>query len=136
MKVKQGVDHVTKEGEVVPNHELALPAYRQRSYAYISDTVYDPDLAHQVKGVDLLFHEATFSNRDEKLARETMHTTSEQAATIASAAGVGKLLIGHFSSRYKDLGQLVEEARNVFGDTEGVNDGDVHSVQLVRTTTE
>ena len=136
VKVKQGLDHITPDGEVIPNHELTLPEYRQRSYAYISDTVYDRNLTGQVRDVDLLFHEATFANKDEKLARETLHSTAGQAATIARDAGVRKLLIGHFSSRYKDHEFLVEEAKQVFSDTEGVNDGDVHTVPLMRTAKE
>ena len=136
VKVKNGEDHVTGTGEVVPNHELTHPPYRQRSYAYISDTVFDPTLAEKIRDVDLLFHEATFSNKDEKLARETLHSTAGQAASVAKKAGAGKLLIGHFSSRYKDHRHLVEEARKVFEATDGVNDGDLHSVSLKRVTTE
>jgi ribonuclease Z len=136
LKVKQGEDHVTGSGEVIPNHEFTLPPYRQRSYAYFSDTVFDPALADQVRDVDLLYHEATFSNKDEKLARETLHSTAGQAAAVAKAAGAGKLLIGHFSSRYKDHGHMVEEARKIFEATDGVNDGDLHSVPLKRVTTE
>ncbi|MEN8158171.1 MAG: ribonuclease Z [Bacteroidota bacterium] len=136
VRVKQGEDHVTSDGEVIPNRELTLPPYRQRSYAYLSDTAFDPGVADRVKDVDLLFHEATFAARDEKLAGETLHSTSKQAATVAKAAGAGKLLIGHFSSRYKDHGFLVEEAREVFSNTVGVNDGDIYSVPLTRVTKE
>jgi ribonuclease Z len=136
VKVKQGEDYVNERGDVVPNHELTFPPYRQRSYAYISDTVFDPGLADLVSDVDLLFHEATFSHKDEKLARETLHSTSFQAATIAKMAGAGRLLIGHFSSRYKDHGHLVEEAREIFKETEGVSDGDTYSVPLKRVATE
>lgn len=136
VKVKQGADHVTPDGRVIPNSELTLPAYRQRSYAYISDTMYDPALAGVVNGVDLLFHEATFARKDEKLAQATQHSTPAQAAEIARKAGVGKLLIGHFSSRYRETGILVEEAKEVFPETVGVSDGDVHSVPLVRSEME
>ncbi len=136
VKVKRGEDHTTPEGEVIPNHRLTLPPYRQRSYAYISDTVFDPGLAERIKGVDLLFHEATFSHKDEKLAVATLHSTSKQAATIASKAGAGRLLIGHFSSRYKDPEMLVEEAREVFEPVEGVSDGEVYSIPMEREATE
>ena len=95
-----------------------------------------PSLAEKVKGVDLLFHEATFSRKDDKLATDTLHSTADQAATIAKNAEVRKLLIGHFSSRYRDHSHLVEEARQVFGNTEGVNDGDIYSVPLERCSTE
>lgn len=136
VRVKQGKDFITGEGKVIPNSKLTFPAYRQRSYAYISDTAFDLKLAEQVRGVDLLFHEATFSAKDEKLASETMHSTASQAATIAKKAEVHKLLIGHFSSRYRDHSHLVEEARRVFDNTVGVNDGDVYSLPLERSSTE
>jgi len=135
VKVKQGEDFMTRDGRIIPNHRLTLPPYRQRTYAYISDTVFDPTLADHVKGVDLLFHEATFSGKDEKLAAATLHSTALQAATVAKHAEVRKLLIGHFSSRYPDHSHLVEEARKVFPNTEGVNDGNVYSVPLERGPT-
>lgn len=136
VRIKRGEDHVTEDGRVIPNRELTLPPYRRRSYAYISDTAYDPSIAEQVRGVDILFHEATFSGRDEKLARETMHSTTVQAARIAREAGAGRLLIGHFSTRYKDHSPLVEEARELFENTEGVNDGDTFSIPQQRETPE
>jgi ribonuclease Z len=136
VRIKQGEDHVTPDGLVLPNRELTWPPYKQRSYAYISDTVYDPGLADRVRGVDLLFHEATFARKDEKLALATLHSTSTQAATIAKLAGAGRLLIGHFSSRYKDHGFLVDEAMEIFKPVDGVNDGDCFSVPLERETRE
>jgi len=111
---------------------LTLPPYRQRSYAYISDTVFNIAIAEHIRGVDLLFHEATFSQKDEKLALKTLHSTASQAATVANEANVRKLLIGHFSSRYKDPHILVEEARMIYSNTEGVDDGNVYSVPLER----
>jgi ribonuclease Z len=136
VKVRQGADYVSAGGKLIPNSELTFPPYRQRSYAYISDTVFDPQISSRIRDVDLLFHEATFSNKDKKLAKVTQHSTSGQAAEIARKAGVRKLLIGHFSSRYKDHEHLVEEARQVFSATDGVNDGDVYSVPLERVPTE
>ena len=82
--------------------------------------------------MDLLFHEATFSHKDEKLAAETLHSTSVQAAEVARAAGAGKLIIGHFSTRYKDAGQLVGEAQAVFPETYMAEDGASYSVPLQR----
>ncbi len=128
VKVKRGEDFITPGGERIPNSRLTRPPFRRRSYAYISDTVYEPALAESVKGVDLLFHEATFAEKDRKLAAATLHSTAAQAANIAKEAGVQKLLIGHFSTRYKDPGLLVEEARKIFLPTEGVADGDRYSI--------
>jgi len=136
VKVKQGEDFIAKNGKTIPNSELTHLPYRPRSYAYISDTAFSPELKNQVKGVDLLFHEATFMGKDERLALDTLHTTAPQAATVAKEAEAGKLLIGHFSSRYRDLAPLVEEARKIFRNTEGVDDGNVYSVPLERGSTE
>ncbi len=135
-KIKLGEDFITETGEVVENRMLTLPPYQRRSYAYISDTEYDPGLAEKIDGVNLLFHEATFSEEDEKLAIQTVHSTAAHAATIARMAGVQSLLIGHFSSRYKDTGRLVEEAREIFSNTEGVEDGNTYSVPRVRLSRE
>ncbi|MGW8316044.1 MAG: ribonuclease Z [Bacteroidales bacterium] len=131
-RAKRGEDLNREDGTMIPNEQLTLPPYHPRSYAYISDTLFDPGLVEVIRGADLLFHEATFSEKDEKLAAETFHSTAPQAATIARDAGVGKLLIGHFSSRYRDLSVLVEEAREIFGQTYGVDDGEVYSVPLKR----
>ena len=136
VKIKQGEDYISDRGDLIPNFLLTLPPFHQRSYAYISDTVFDLSLSEKLKDVDLLFHEATFSEKDLKLAKQTLHSTALQAATIAQKAGVGRLLIGHFSSRYKDLTLLVEEARAVFPDTTGVNDGDRFSIEQRRLTKE
>lgn len=136
VQIKQGANYVTTKGEVIPNRLLTLPPFKARSYAYISDTVFDPLLSEKLKDVDLLFHEATFAEKDLKLARATLHSTALQAATVAKEAGAGKLLIGHFSSRYKDSTLLVEEAKTVFSATFGVNDGDRYSVEQSRVTTE
>ena len=134
VRIKQGADYTLPDGTILPNRSLTLPPYHPRSYAYISDSQFDPDLVPLLKGVDLLYHEATFSGRDEKLAAETFHSTAPQAAQIAREAGVGRLLIGHFSSRYKDHTFLVEEAREIFNPTEGVNDGDLFSIPQTRSS--
>lgn len=136
VKIKRGEDFITETGEVIQNRILTLPPYNRRSFAYISDTLYDPGLADEIGGVNLLFHEATFSMEDEKLAEKTLHSTAAQAANIASLAGAQRLLIGHFSSRYKDHGRLVKEAREIFSNTEGVEDGDTYSVPQERLSTE
>jgi ribonuclease Z len=112
--IKQGKDFVTSDGEIVPNHILTEDPPLQRSYAFCSDTIYDPDLLPYIKGVDLLYHEATFMSELKSQARERMHCTSAEAAEIASLAGVKKLLLGHFSSRYRDLRGLLDEAKAIF----------------------
>lgn len=116
-RIKNGADFVTPEGDLVPNSRLTRPADPQRSYAYCSDTIYQPHITEQIRGVDLLFHEATFLSEDEARARETFHTTALQAATLARDAGVKRLLIGHYSARYEDETPLLDEARSLFPDT-------------------
>ena len=136
VKVKRGEDFVSATGTVIPNSQLTLPPYYQRSYAYLSDTQFDPELAEKVKGVDLLFHEATFLEKDKKLAAQTQHSTAAEAAELAKLAGVKKLLIGHFSSRYKEPQLLENEAKEIFNNTTGVNDGDIYSIPLERLSGE
>ena len=113
-RIKNGEDYVTSEGVVVPNHRLTTPSAAPRSYAYCSDTLYQRNILSQIKGVDLLFHEATFMHEDAARARETYHSTALQAAEIARDAEVKRLVIGHFSARYEDESQLLEEAQSIF----------------------
>lgn len=116
-RIKNGADFVTPEGQTVLNSLLTTPPDPVRRYAYCSDTICLPSVVEQVRGVDLLFHEATFATADEARARETFHTTAAQAAEIARKAGVKRLLIGHFSARYEDESVLLTEASAVFPDT-------------------
>ncbi len=116
-RIKNGSDYVTPEGQVIPNRLLTRPSEPPRRYAYCSDTVCLPGLVGQLKGVDLLFHEATFGADNAPRARETFHTTAAQAATLARDAGVKQLLIGHFSARYEDESVLLKEAADIFPHT-------------------
>jgi ribonuclease Z len=123
IKIKEGADFVTPSGITIPNNELTFISNPARSYAFCSDTKYFEKLAEMIQGVDLLYHEATFGNDMAKMAKATGHSTAAQAATIAKQAGVKKLIIGHFSSRYKDISQLLNEAREIFPETYAVDDG-------------
>lgn len=116
-RVKNGEDYVLEDGTVIPNTRLTTPSDPPRSYAYCSDTCYLPRICKQIKGCDLLFHEATFATADAKRAKETFHTTAPQAAEIAKAAQVKKLVIGHYSARYEDESILLKEAGEVFPQT-------------------
>ena len=117
-RIKNGADYITPEGDIIANTLLTRPSAPPRSYAYCSDTIYMPSIVEQIKGVDLLFHEATFANEDAPRAKETFHTTAAQAAEIARSAEVKKLLIGHFSARYEDENVLLQEASAIFSDTQ------------------
>lgn len=116
-RIKNGEDYTTEEGVVIPNSRLTTPSSPPRSYAYCSDTMYLPRIVPQIQGVDLLFHEATFANTELARAKQTMHSTAQQAAQIAQAAQVKKLIIGHFSARYEDENTLLKEASSIFPQT-------------------
>jgi ribonuclease Z len=115
--IKNGAGWTTPEGAVIPHDKLTIPSNPPRSYAYCSDTKYLPDLAKYIDNIDLLYHEATFSNDDSARAKETFHSTASQAATIALACHAKKLCIGHFSARYNDEETLLNEAKAIFNDT-------------------
>lgn len=112
--IKAGADWVTAEGEVIANSWLTTPAEPARSYAYCSDTRYIKTLHELVKGVSTLYHESTYSAEDAERARLYWHSTSQDAAKVARDASVGKLLLGHFSARYNNESQLLEEAKEIF----------------------
>ncbi|HRH37529.1 MAG TPA: ribonuclease Z [Flavobacteriales bacterium] len=112
--IKIGLDLQLNDGVVVPNDELTLDPPPPRRYAYCSDTAYEPALIPFIKDVDLLYHEATFTEALKKRAKETMHSTAGEAARLALAANVGQLLLGHFSSRYKSADELLAEALPIF----------------------
>jgi ribonuclease Z len=128
VKIKAGSDYTSEDGKFYRNSDLTLPMIRPRSYAYVTDTIYLPKIAGFVSGVDLLYHEATFLDKDRRIARLSGHSTALQAARIADKARVGKLLIGHFSSRYKNMSAFTDEARSLFANTFAVEDGDVYQV--------
>jgi ribonuclease Z len=113
--LKKGDDVTDGTGKILyKNEDLTFPPRKSRSYAYCSDTAYSELLIEQIKQADILYHEATFTADEEAKAMETLHSTAAQAATVARKAQVDKLLIGHFSARYKDLAPVLEEARRIF----------------------
>jgi len=112
--IKQGADYTTPEGLVIPNSELTADVQPSKSYAFCSDTRYEPGLTRVLAGVSTLYHESTFLSDMAARAQITYHSTAYQAADIALASGVEKLLLGHFSARYRDLNPLLEEAKHVF----------------------
>lgn len=113
--LKNGEDIYDDQGKLLyKNEAYTLPPRPSYSYAYCSDTAYSEKLAQQLQGVDVIYHEATFTNADAAKAKETMHSTAAEAATFARMAGAKKLLLGHFSARYRELDILLLEARSVF----------------------
>jgi ribonuclease Z len=128
-RIKEGNDFVTESGQLIPHSELTTNKYLPRSFAFCSDTRYDQRYIGSVKNVDLLYHEATFAHDNQELAQSTFHSTGEDAARVAHEACAGKLIIGHFSSRYKSHQAILNEALAIFPDTTAVTEGDVIRVE-------
>lgn len=116
-KLKKGINALNENGEEIDFRKLTSDPNPTRSYAYCSDTCYYEPIVEQIKGVNLLYHEATFLHNLLERAKVTFHSTALQAAQIAEKAGVKQLLLGHYSARYTDLSQHLEEARSVFPNT-------------------
>ena len=129
VQAKRGEDVVLDSGEVLSNDAITYRPYGALSYAYCSDTNYSARLARMVEGVDVLYHEATYAADMRKTAKERGHSTTEDAAKVAKMAGAGRLLIGHFSSRYKDLSLLLDEAREVFPATDIAAEGETFLIE-------
>ena len=124
LNIKNGADLILPDGSVISNKELTFPPNQPRSYAFCTDTLFQKNIVPRIEGADLLYHEATFAEDLTDLAKKTFHSTSVQAAEIAKLANVKKLVIGHFSSRYKNISILQEEARIIFPETYAASDGD------------
>jgi ribonuclease Z len=127
--IKNGADYITLEGITIKNEDITTAPDEPLSYAYCSDTKYFPKLASYVKNVTLLYHESTFDQSKNDLASITMHATTHDAARTALNAGAGTLLIGHFSSRYRKIAPLVEEARSIFPRTYPAVDGRSYEIR-------
>lgn len=123
--IKMGKDITLEDGTVVPNHKLSFDPPTPKSYAFCSDTAYNPSILTQISKVDWLYHEATFLDSEAHLSAKTKHTTAKEAATIAKAANVGTLLLGHFSTRYKSIALFKEEATTIFKNVVLADDGKV-----------
>ena len=127
--LKRGED-VVREDMLIPAAEAAYLPFRPRSYAYCSDTAPFPELAQWVTGVNVLYHEATFPSQMAEMAQKTFHSTTLQAAQCALEAGVGRLLVGHYSSRFPSLEFYLDELRSVFPESYLTKDMDVVEVSF------
>ena len=117
-RLKNGDDYETKEGMIIKNETVTIPNKPPRSYAYCADTIYDESLCVKVQHTSLLYHESTYLKDLAERARARFHSTTEQAASIAKKAETERLLIGHFSSKYENLHEFLDEAKAVFLNTE------------------
>jgi ribonuclease Z len=126
--IKRGRDYTDPSGKHFRNEEITHDPSRSRSYAYLTDTVFDPSVVPYIKDVDLLYHEATFADDHLEAAAAKLHSTARQAAIIAREARVKKLILGHFSARYGDASLLVDQARQEFSESYAIEDGDEFKV--------
>lgn len=116
--IKSGADYIAPDGSIIKNSLLTTDPDPTKSYAYCSDTIFDMEIVKHIENVDMLYHESTYMKNLLDRANLYFHSTAEQAATIAKLSGAKKLIIGHFSSRYENLQPLLDEAREVFANTE------------------
>ena len=112
--IKLGKDGIGVDGSIIENIKLVEPLKPDLTYAYCSDTLFNEKIIKQIKGSDLLYHESTFLKKHENFAKKTFHSTAEHAALIAKKSKVKKLILGHFSSRYKDLNLFLKESKSIF----------------------
>ncbi len=124
-KLKQGADVINKNGDLISNTDVTTDGPPAKSYAFCSDTVYNEAIVPIIRHVDALYHEATFLEDHADLAPKTKHSTAKQAAQIAKLAQVETLILGHYSSRYKNLEDFKKEARCIFGSVELAQDGKI-----------
>ncbi|HEY8386995.1 MAG TPA: ribonuclease Z [Parasegetibacter sp.] len=117
-ELKKGKDYVNDSGEIISNEAVTIPGIPAKSYGYCADTLYEPRVAEKVKNVNLLYHETTYLGDLAERAASRFHSTTKQAADIARLSNAGRLLIGHFSSKYECLDQFLSEAREVFPETQ------------------
>lgn len=121
-------EHADGGSETLPFAELGYKPFEPRSFAYCSDTAPFPKEAEWVRGVDLLYHEATYTNEYADQAAKRYHSTTLQAAQCALEAGAGKLVIGHYSSRIRDIALFQSECRSIFPESYAANDLDVFDI--------
>ena len=131
--LKRGEDVEREDGSVIRNVDAAYKPYVPRSYAYCSDTAPFPELAEWVKGATLMYHEATFPDEMSEMAEKTFHSTTLQAAKTASDAGVGRLLVGHYSSRFPSVDFFLDEIRAIFPNADLAHDLDVIEIPFPST---
>ncbi|MEO2062125.1 MAG: ribonuclease Z [Christiangramia sp.] len=121
--LKKGKDVVSEDGELIPNSMVTSDPEPVKSYAFCSDTVYDPEIVPMIKRVTALYHESTFLEEQHELAFPTKHSTAKQAASIARDAGVQHLILGHYSTRYSDIELFRTEASEIFQNISLADDG-------------
>jgi len=125
-RLKEGEDYVTRTGDIIKNEDITIAATPPRSYAFCGDTIYNECLAEKLKDVSLLYHETTYLKDLESRAAARFHSTTTQAANIALRANAKRLLIGHFSSKYETLDEFLNEAMEIFPETQLAIEGSTY----------
>lgn len=126
-KIKSGFDVENRDGKLIPNSQITFDPPPPKSYAYCSDTAYNPQMVPQISKTTALYHESTFLEVHQELSVKTKHSTAKEAATIAADAQVGTLILGHYSGRYNNLELFRNEAKEVFSNVLLAEDGKVFS---------
>lgn len=126
-KIKQGFDVENKAGKLISNSEITFDPPPPKSYAFCSDTAYNPTMVPQLEGTTVLYHESTFLEEHYNLCEKTKHSTAKEAAAIAKKANVETLILGHYSSRYGNLELFRKEAQEIFENVELAEDGKIFS---------
>jgi ribonuclease Z len=126
--LQNGEDFITPGGEVIKNEQLTEKAVKGKTYAFCADTRYTESILDHIRDADMIYHESTYLDNLRDRAQERFHSTSKQAAMIAQKAGVKKLLLGHFSSKYDTLEEFEQEAREIFPNTELAIEGMCYKV--------
>lgn len=121
--IKNGKDILLEDGRLIENHLLTFDPIAPKSYAFCSDTAYDESILPLINDVDILYHESTFLQSEENLAKKTLHSTAKEAATIALKANVKQLVLGHYSTRYENIKLFKEEAQTIFPEVLLADDG-------------
>ncbi len=127
-RLKEGGDYITKNGDLIKNEWVTEDPPPSKKYAYCADTRSTESFLPCISGVDIMYHESTYLNDLAQRARERFHSTALEAAQLALKARAGRLLLGHFSSKYEDLELFAEEACRVFPDTEVTREGMTYEV--------
>lgn len=121
--IKNGKDILLDDATLILNEKLTFDPEKPKSYAFCSDTIYNEDIISIIENADVLYHESTFLESEASLATKTMHSTAIEAATIAKKAQVGKLVLGHYSTRYDTISLFKEEAETIFPNVLLADDG-------------
>lgn len=128
--IKNGKDILLDDGRVIKNEQLTFDPNTARSYAFCSDTAYSEEIIPIIENVDVLYHEATFLQTEELLAKKTKHSTAIEAATIAVKANVKHLILGHYSTRYENISLFKDESQSIFSNVQLADDGKTFDFEI------